>query len=118
MKIVEKIKRTLTKADAKHYIDSLGIELVIDTSEVNKELSRVDSLMHELSELGVKLHDVGRAMPARDSGFLMVGECDRGLVLVDGDGVMVPGQKNLTLKSPYDDVTTATVEFIIGGIYK
>ena len=118
MKIVDKLKHLISCEDAKSYIDQLGIELVIDTSEVDKELDRAQRLISELRVMGVKLVDVGTAKFAGPpKKFPLIADCDYGLVLVDHDGVAIPGQMSLNINSPIGDKVTADVTLIIGGVY-
>ena len=43
--------------------------------------------------------------------------CYEGVALVDSQGKLIEGQKDIVVNAPLNDACTATVTFVIGGIH-
>ena len=90
---------------------------------IRKKITRL--LIYLANKCGsIQFIDVSNAKFAKNgltSKFPKVAQIEIGgldtIALVDGKGNIIDGQKDLTLLAPLDDVCTATVTFIIGGVY-
>ena len=86
--------------------------------------SFIDMHLTELDKLGVSVVNTG--LFANDcfnkAGFpkVLVPDTDKpfsgnDVLLLDGDGGVIAGQKDLTINASFEGATTATVTFVIGG---
>ena len=91
-------------------------------TEENQQL--IDMHIAELSRLGVEVANVGYAkLNASDNinyPTIQVPDCNtpfggRDVLILDGNGGVIAGQKGVKINAPLNDVVTATVEFVIGG---
>jgi Ran GTPase-activating protein (RanGAP) involved in mRNA processing and transport len=90
---------------------------------IRKKITRL--LIHLANKCGsIHFVDVSDAKFAKNgltSKFPKVAQIEIGgldtIALVDSKGNIIDGQKDLTLHAPLNDICTATVTFVIGGIH-
>jgi hypothetical protein len=84
----------------------------------------IDMHLAELDRLGVQV--VNASFVAKLTGDrihypqVLVPDTSRpfsgnGVLLLDGEGEIIPGQKDIVINASFDCVVTATVTFVIGG---